>query len=207
MRSRWGCFVSGLSPRAQFRLKKVRLRIRPRPMMARREIDMIRSILSTGFFAQIVEFGAGGSTLYFPRFLPADGRWISFESDEGWYGFLERRVPASVSLRYYRSLQQVFSSFARDLRQADLVPIDGGAERARCIELVAEHCPASIVLLHDSQRNGYRLAKERYVCEIPLSKGYAYEENGACLAGGLSILLPSRYASRSRLSSEHGTPV
>ena len=56
-----------------------------RPMMNDREIQIIEGLLSPAF--SCFEWGSGGSTLYFPKFVKS---WVSFEHDPNYYNEVKK---------------------------------------------------------------------------------------------------------------------
>lgn len=179
----------------KYHLKKIQVKVAPRPMMNEEEILIMRGILVNNYFASIVEFGAGGSTLYFAKKISNKSVWTAFEFDKEWYDLLKKKVPCNVELIYLSSLADL-TNFSNRLATASLVIIDSDVNREKIIRLVHEYCKQSLVLLHDAQRKSYESAKSLFVREITLTKGYAFDKDGECQAGGLSILLQHGFLQR-----------
>lgn len=123
----------------------------------------------------VLEWGAGGSTVYFTRFLAGLGvnyTWTSVEHDIQWAKALEPHLDtafAQVCLftcdgdpRQNRKLpMDDYVNFPRSLhRQWDLILVDG-RRRRRCL-LEAPRClqPHGVCLLHDAERVYYHCAME-----------------------------------------------
>ena len=57
----------------------------PKPWMKYREIEIIEEIIKNLKPKKCLEWGAGYSTLYFPRLLDSDAKWISIEHEKEWF--------------------------------------------------------------------------------------------------------------------------
>jgi hypothetical protein len=185
-------FSQIIPSRVRYQLKKIQIKIAPRPMMSEEEIMIMKGILVNNSFTSIVEFGSGGSTLYFSKKISNKSIWMAFEFDKEWYKLLKKRVPHNVELIHLSNLDDL-SKYSDQLATASLVFIDSGVSREQILRIVYECCKHSLVILHDAQRKAYESAKSLYAREIMLTKGYAFDKNGECLAGGLSMLLQDQF--------------
>lgn len=151
---------------------------RSRPWMKRRETALVVELLRRLAPRRCLEWGAGYSTLYFPRFMAPGGSWLSIEHDEAWGARVRSlcrdprvrvevvppdRVPWSgpcndgtaEEFRTYVGRPEADGPF-------DFVLVDGRA-RTACVDAALRMlAPAGAVLLHDAHREIYRDAGATY---------------------------------------------
>jgi precorrin-6B methylase 2 len=173
----------------KFRVKELQCRIWPRPMMSKPEISFFTSLLSVGSIERVVEFGAGGSTLYFPRFLPESGTWSSVEFNSSWFQLIQKHVKSNVRMYLTKDVSSVEVGFMDDLAKADLVLVDGGENRSEILDMVRTVNPSALVLLHDSWRSSYHEATCQFDRVIKVSRPYGAGPNGPEAAGGMTLLI------------------
>lgn len=121
---------------------------------------------------QILEWGSGGSTTHFTRFLDqigVDYEWMSLEYNKGWYERMLKDVQSNPkinlnlfdvgnnSLRQRNTDMEEYINFPRSLnKKFDFILVDG-RKRRRCVleakDLLADR---GSVFLHDSERSYYR---------------------------------------------------
>lgn len=121
----------------------------------------------------VAEWGAGGSTVYFPGFLKRMGInyfWMAMEHNKEWAEKIQKATagdkqirvhlfeqktdsPQSINLDQYVTFPRVCCDLAK--KKFDFILIDGRA-RARCL-VEAKFCinPGGIILLHDAEREKY----------------------------------------------------
>jgi hypothetical protein len=148
------------------------------------EVSLIQSHLNSR--DDVLEWGAGGSTLYFSQFVL---RYFSIEHDSKWYSKLVKiGIPKNVELffipqnaaRSDPTRREEFQNYIEiihklPLSHYDKVIIDGRA-RIYCAEEVLPFLkPDSIVFFHDFQRPRYRSVLEFYdlIKEIKGPQGLA----------------------------------
>lgn len=128
------------------------------PFMNEPEVRAIEALIRERKPARTLEWGSGGSTLYYPLINP-EGEWVSIEHDPVYAHALDGRLPSNVTLmllpfpEYHRpKLEQKF----------DLIIVDGRM-RVRCLDaarkLLAE---GGVVILHDAGRARYGPALKFY---------------------------------------------
>lgn len=145
------------------------------PWMQPDQIELMERLL-TSFGKKkinVVEWGAGGSTVYFPKFLESKGIdyfWMSIEHQEEWANEVKKKVaknekikvhllqpkadnPAWINLDHYVTFPRMCCDMAK--QKFDFVLVDGRA-RARCL-VEAKFCinPDGIIALHDAERTKY----------------------------------------------------
>jgi hypothetical protein len=145
-----------------------------KPWMEDYDIEILEdALLSFGNKKiDVLEWGSGGSTVYFTRFLKThvvDYSWLSIEYDKVWFDKirnilmndtftelvlfnLDYNNPSSIN-------RDEYVSFPRKLgKKYDIIIVDG-RQRARClIEAKFLLKPNGLVFLHDAERTKYHYA-------------------------------------------------
>lgn len=126
----------------------------------------------------VLEWGCGGSTVHFTRFLRARGipyRWLSIEHDKEWHDIVTAEVtgdpdtriawiPAGATRDEWRTIpMDEYVDFPASANERYDVIIVDGRKRRRCL-LAARALlkPGGAVFLHDAQRSWYRCATATY---------------------------------------------
>lgn len=159
----------------------------PTPLMCYAEIEFIKIILKYVQPMSCLEWGAGYSTKYFPKFLSKNAKWYSIEHNKNWFNktntkntnqnvkiFLLKpdRFPWTDKYKdgAYSDLKK-YIEFPTQFGKFDFILIDGRA-RAECIiksyNLLKDN---GIIVLHDAQRKHYHQSLQRYKFQIML-QGY-----------------------------------
>jgi len=103
----------------------------------------------------VLEWGAGNSTLYFPALLRKAGiefTWQSMEHDRGWF---EKLVP-----RFTRNIRLTLAGkdtddYLKPKGTYDVIYVDG-RNRVKCLEYAKTILnPGGVVILHDAERERY----------------------------------------------------
>lgn len=120
------------------------------PMMNGPEIDAMRVLLSQRAPKRVLEWGSGGSTVYWPTHYP-DIEWVAVEHDPGWASSVKAKAPANAKV-----LHRTFPEYWRlDEGMFDLIIVDG-RERVRCLDVARSYLnPGGVVVLHDASRRRY----------------------------------------------------
>lgn len=146
-----------------------------KPWMQDDQVELVEKIL-TSFGKEkinVLEWGSGGSTVYFPKFLKKKGIdyfWMSLEHNEEWAKTMKKETandkqvhihlfkphpdnPASINLDPYVQHPRMCCDIVK--KKFDFILIDGRA-RARCL-VEAKFCieEKGIILLHDAEREKY----------------------------------------------------
>ena len=182
-------YVHRVPASIKFRVKSLQCRLWPRPMMSKPEVSFFTSLLSVGDISHVVEFGSGGSTLFYPKLLPEGGTWTSIESHAGWFELIKKNVNERVRMHLADEVSQADPDFMAALAGADLVLIDGGEDRSRIMDLVRELNPSALVVLHDSWRASYAEAASRFDRVIKVTRPYGVGADGPRSAGGMTLLM------------------
>jgi hypothetical protein len=147
-----------------------------KPWMQEDQIKLVeRILLSFGNRpVNILEWGSGGSTVYFTRFLEENGinyRWHSVEHQVEWYNEIKIKLnsnttqihlksidpdnPASINFDHYVRWPRILTEFVEKQNPFDFILVDGRA-RARClVEAKFLVKPDGIIMLHDAEREKY----------------------------------------------------
>lgn len=130
---------------------------RARPQMAECEIEIISSILETQRPARVLEWGVGGSTVYWPGRYDFIERWVGIEGQPDYYDYYAGQVAEKVELRLARvNVEDYVQAVVKEGKEYDFVLVDGGF-RVECLEAAPLILAArGVVVLHDSGRLDYR---------------------------------------------------
>jgi hypothetical protein len=130
-------------------------------MMDEPEIEALRTVLFARKPKRVLEWGAGGSTLYWPAMFP-EIEWVSVEHNPAYAQALQGKLPPNATLR-----QLDFPKY-HELRAAelgglfDLIIVDG-RRRVRCLDVARELLnEGGAAILHDAGRARYAPAKAFY---------------------------------------------
>ena len=151
-----------------------------KPRMNNKEIRAFKHLLTQNHegVLDILEWGSGGSTVYFTDFLESHSipyTWTSIEYNKMWYekikeatkhkpsvalvlfdvgnnNLKQRNIPMDEYVNYPKTLNKKF----------DIIFVDG-RKRRRCI-LEAKHLlkEGGVVLVHDARRHYYSCARAEY---------------------------------------------
>ncbi len=146
------------------------------PLMTAHEIRIMQRELlrlsKNGRKLEILEWGSGGSTHYFTKFLQKEGieyEWVSIEYNKDWFEKIKQEVSLDTGIKMYLfdagngSLKQrhtemdEYIQFPRTLeKKFDLIFVDGRKRRRCVLEAKSLLTPDGVVLLHDAQRKYYQ---------------------------------------------------
>lgn len=147
-----------------------------KPMMREHQIRLIEeALLGLGRDRlDILEWGCGGSTVHFTRFLRAHGvsyAWLSIEHDREWQQTVEKELAGDPGAKVqwiaggttkdnWRGVpMDDYVNHPRSLnRQFDFILVDGRKRRRCLLEARRLVRPGGVVFLHDAQRSYYHCA-------------------------------------------------
>ncbi len=156
-------------------------------MMADHEIKIIDDLISEYKPAKCLEWGSGGSTIYFPKRHACIKQWIAIE-DLGRYPiFLNEHIDKEkVTMLWVPNDEWYTSVVEHNGKMFDFIFVDGVDEqRERCLEIAPLLLKdGGFILLHDSARRRYGKAIEKY------------ENRSEKLCGGEKQLKDGDYAHR-----------
>jgi len=158
------------------------------PWMSPEEIVRMNELLEERRPAYCLEWGAGGSTVYWPSRYPFIRLWVSVEHDEDWYNRMRGLVGANVKLLHLPVDSEEYCSPAvlrlGGNRKYDFILVDG-RRRVECLRVASRLVKRDgVVVLHDAGRLHYRpgwefFSERRLLTEgeIPLPDG-GYKHRG-----------------------------
>jgi len=148
-----------------------------KPWMRYREIEIIKEILINLKPKKCLEWGAGYSTLYFPKFLDSNAKWVSIEHEKEWFKkikSLNKKPNVEIYLiqpnRYHWSDEygdgnysdlkdyieyQDYIEYPTKFGKFDFILVDGEARKYCLIKAYELLSDRGIVVLHDAVRTYY----------------------------------------------------
>ena len=131
----------------------------PVPMMEPAEIEAIKGILRDFCPKRVLEWGAGGSTLFWPELFP-EIQWVTIEHDFRYAKEVQKKASPNVLL-LHESYPDYYGPHPH-LGKFDLIIVDG-RHRVRCLDVARDLlAEGGVVLLHDAGRPKYHEAKRFY---------------------------------------------
>jgi len=157
------------------------------PWMAEEEITIMASLFGAQQPKRVLEWGAGGSTLYWPLKYDFIRDWVTIEHNKEFAQAVAEKGHHKVLVmheeapEYWRAIQH-----AANIEELlfDMIIVDG-RHRVKCLEVARDLlADKGIVVLHDSGRPAYNEAwkvwsrrEELYPGEKPTEEGY-YRHRG-----------------------------
>ena len=154
------------------------------PWMSKQEIDLILSLLNKDDI--MLEYGCGGSTMFFPNYVK---EYYSIESDESWANSVEKIMPKNVTMhcipvvrpddpdqkhaikwdqlyttKIYHAYKEYIETGSKIGKQFSRILIDGRA-RPQCARYMYDFIDNDcIIFIHDWHpcRTHYRSVLEKY---------------------------------------------
>lgn len=124
-----------------------------KPMMSDTEITIIDGILEDINILNCLEWGSGGSTVYFPIGNPFN--WLSVEHDGNWIKKIAPTLNERTTVIWVPE-NEWYVDCVKHSRIFDFILIDG-LHRERCLEIAREIISEDgLILLHDSGRKEYQ---------------------------------------------------
>lgn len=125
-----------------------------KPMMSDSEIQIIHNLIFTYRPKHCLEWGSGGSTIYFPK-KHKPVRWLSVEHDGNWIKKIMPEIPDNANV-IWTPEDEWYIDCVKHSRIFDFILIDG-LHRERCLEVAREIISENgVILLHDSGREEYQ---------------------------------------------------
>jgi hypothetical protein len=130
-------------------------------MMDEPEIAALRKILFARKPKRVLEWGAGGSTLYWPAMFP-EIEWVAVEHNPAYAQALQGKTPPNVRLLHLAYPEYHELTAAELGGKFDLVIVDG-RKRVRCLDMARDLLePGGAAILHDAGRERYAPARAYY---------------------------------------------
>lgn len=132
------------------------------PWMNKNEIGALTALIERRQVTRVLEWGGGGSTLYWPRLFP-DIEWLTIEHDPRYAEAIRTRMTSNVTLlerlppAYYDLTPEKVGTF-------DLILVDGlGAWRVTCLDRARRLLsPDGVAVLHDAANPRHDAANDIY---------------------------------------------
>lgn len=135
------------------------MNIHPYPMMDDHEVEAMASLIKTRKPKRVLEWGGGGSTLYWPEKYP-NIDWVTIEHNPKWVEALSERIPENVTL-LDRKYPEYYQHDDR-LGKFDLIIVDG-RKRVMCLDIARKYLKrGGAVILHDAGRERYAPGMQYY---------------------------------------------
>lgn len=123
-----------------------------KPMMSQIEVDIIMDLLDNK--RHCLEWGSGGSTVYFPKLNPYL-HWLSVEHNGNWVKKIAPELPDNATVVWVPE-DEWYVDCVKHSRTFGFILIDG-LHRERCLEIAREIVSEDgVVLLHDAGRQEYQ---------------------------------------------------
>ena len=150
--------ISGLISNSSSKPKEGRRKLNyPLPYVMSDELEVMERILEELKPKRCLEWGAGGSTLYFPRNHEFIELWLSLEHDKEWYEKLKSKVPTNVELVLAKNVEE-YILYPVHKGKFNFIFVDG-KWRLLCMYVASKILDENgVCLLHDSSRPQYRPA-------------------------------------------------
>ena len=116
---------------------------------------------------RLLEFGAGGSTLYFSKFFKTVK---SCETSQDWYEKLKLEIPENVSLIKVDSIFDALQeNHIEDVLSFDVILIDAGENRAKLARWLADKKYKGIIFFDNAEwyRKSIAMLVDEGFLEIP----------------------------------------
>lgn len=158
------------------------------PYMQRKDIDVLESYFKMYKPKIILEWGSGGSTVYFPKIFRFVKEWHALEHDLAWVNDVSKLVNSNVTV-HYRPNYELDKIVEDTLSRADFVIVDG-IYRGECLNYAAKLSKESaLTFLHDSGRTAYRRWFDMFPNYKKLTDGRVPDGEGGFKRDGLHLFL------------------
>ena len=163
------------------------------PYMQQKDINMMDYFFDKYKPKSVLEWGCGGSTIYFPKKHDCIEWWYSMEHNLEWVTNLNGHLPKNVTVHYFSGDYVINMITKRILTFADFIIVDGVSRKA-CLEYAVEKCKDdALVFLHDSGRVDYHSWFDIFPYWKKLTDGRVpNEQKGGFKRDGLHVLSKSK---------------
>jgi predicted O-methyltransferase YrrM len=155
-----------------------------KPMMFDADIAMIDKLIEERKPEVCLEWGAGNSTVYFPKKHDCIKKWVSIEHNGHYFASLKDRInPETTTIRLFDDCEVTFDNYINQVKADgpiyDFILVDGAdISRGRCLGVAFELIkPNGIILLHDAFREQYKEYVDQY-SHVNLTQGEPPITNG-----------------------------
>lgn len=158
------------------------------PYMQDIDIEALDVIFEKINPSYVLEWGTGGSTIYFPKKHPEIQTWESIENNKEWFDNIKNaETQDNVKLVYRTKTFCTGYAITSSVKKADFILIDGQF-RKECMELCARECKKdAIVALHDSGRLAYHKWFSLFPFAKRITNGRVPDGMGGYKRDGLTV--------------------
>lgn len=118
-----------------------------KPMMSNAEMNIVSQYAE----GRCLEWGSGGSTIYYPRELLVDS-WLSIEHDGNWVKKIAPHLLSNTAIVWVQESEQWYVDSVKHSGLFDFILIDG-LHREKCLQVAKNMIvPGGSILLHDAGR-------------------------------------------------------
>ncbi len=126
------------------------------PMMSEHEVEILDKLFESRKPEVCLEWGSGGSTIYFPNKHKFIRQWISIEHNGHYVKAIKDNVDQKRTTVLWAHMHHYIDLVKHQARRYDFILVDG-KNRAKCLAVAADLVKEDgVVILHDSGRNEYR---------------------------------------------------
>lgn len=131
------------------------MKIQDTPMMADREVAIIDKLIDNIKPTFCLEWGSGGSTLYFPANHPLIHLWLSIEHNGNYVKYLDGKLTSNAHVIWVDKEWYLDCVKHQEARYSFIL-IDG-EDREGCLRVAKDLlAPGGSILLHDAGRKEYQ---------------------------------------------------
>ena len=159
------------------------------PYMQQADIDAMAIVLEQRKPARVLEYGAGVSSLYWPKRYPFIKVWVAIEHNPDWAFTVANQAPDNLSVVCVMD-NEIASYVIPPLGYVpfDLIVVDG-IFRVECVKASPQYlAPGGAVLLHDADRLAYGEVLDVYPHYQRLTHGNTPDEWGGMKRDGLLLM-------------------
>jgi len=144
------------------------MKILSRPLMYAEEIRALHALIKERKPRRVLEWGGGGSTLYWPAKYPGID-WVTIEHDLKWCEGLRGRISESVTLLHLGP-PDIYSVTPTAIGTFDLIIVDCRNWRVECLDNARNLLnPGGVVVQHDSWNPRWKAGWKYYSEPVQLA--------------------------------------
>lgn len=133
----------------------MRAKITNHPFMSDEEIAVMDTQMEKYKPEICLEWGSGGSTIYYPKRFDSIKQWISVEHNGYYVKFLSDKVDPIKTILLWAHEYHYVDLVKTHFKRYDFIFIDG-QQREKCLEMTREMLkPGGFVIMHDTGRKAY----------------------------------------------------
>ena len=161
-KQRWQTFANGATNSGVLFVRDTHL-----PMdLLKAHLKVIKGLLEGYKKVDILEWGSGNSTKYFPEYLQSKGieyTWTALEHNKDWYERVNSWNVPNVNLIL---ADKDSKKYLKPSGKYDVIYVDG-RNRVKCLQYAKKILKkGGVVLLHDAQREKYKEGFDGYKVEL-----------------------------------------